>query len=355
MLPCTVLNSENVATEADACVTNGKVFFMVNHARLAVKNLYENYHIRQYKMPSKTRARYMCGPLTAASPVSVELCGNLQIREEHTRLPEGSLKAPLRILQLSDVHLDWNTRDWLWQVQPVLHHVVQAHAIDAIFMTGDYIAHGSGYFEELRDWCQALPHVAHRYAVLGNHDYYEASHGQDALRTLEASGFYVLHNQHHRMECGPARGHIHLHGLDDYVKGEPQPQPLLEFAKTHAEETHILLVHNPAQLNEPLPWGVFDVALAGHTHGGQIFCPEWMASIISESPYVRDWYQVDGNCQLFVHQGTGTASIPFPFRWPPFIRRRFPMTLPRWGMTSEIVIHTLVPEALLKAAWPASC
>jgi uncharacterized protein len=313
---------------------------MLNHAKGALKNLRQNYRIRQNKLTSKTFAQYDYTCITHPSAVAPRLCGPLQVRFESLELNQGSLEAPLSVLQLSDIHLDWNTREYLWQLQPFIHQLVETQKVDAIFLTGDCIAHGSGYITELKEWCQALPHVPHRYAVLGNHDHYEESHGKEPRYAMEQGGFHVLMNETHTLQHA-AGGYIHIHGLDDFVKGSPNPTPLIEHAKTHADDNHLLLLHNPAHMNEPLLWQVFDAAFAGHTHGGQIYCPEWMASIISESPYVRDWYEVDGRCQLFVHTGTGTASIPFPFKLPPLITRRFPVTLPRWGMTSEMVVHNI--------------
>ena len=57
--------------------------------------------------------------------------------------------------------------------------------------------------------------------------------------------------------------------------------------------------------------GRFDLALAGHTHGGQLvvpgLAPFWLPP--GGKRYVRGWYSRNGS-QLFVSRGIGTSIIP---------------------------------------------
>jgi|GEM_PF-5671091 len=300
---------------------------------------------RPTKLPPKTVVEITIEHFHRARFFSIELSGSLSIRVEQVHVPQKSLTRPFRLLQISDAHMDWNTQDWLWNCVPEIHTLVEQYAIESIVFTGDSISHGSDYIAEMEAWFSALP-KRHNYAVMGNHDYYEASRGAAVRDALNCAGFEVLDNHSRTIDLGDNSRFI-LHGLDDFIKGSPYPQNIVTHAEAHPDMNHLLLLHNPAQLLDKHDWYHFDVALAGHTHGGQFLCPEWLAKIVTESPFIKDWYDVDSRdthsgCQLFVHNATGTASIPAPLKLPG-ATRNLPISVPRWGMMSELVIHELVP------------
>ncbi|MFN9691073.1 MAG: metallophosphoesterase [Vampirovibrionales bacterium] len=300
------------------------------------------------RLPSKTQMALTIPKVLEGHFFSHHMQGDLHVRLERVELPAKSLKAPVRLLHLSDVHLDWNTEAWLDALLPHIHRLCESYEIDAIVFTGDAIAFGQDYLPALTDWFKALPDLP-CYGVMGNHDYYEASRGKAVKAALEAGGVHMLVNESHLHEFSETQGAVCFHGVDDFMKGHPDMAALIETAKQTPEHNHVLLVHNPAQMAEPLPWGAFDIALAGHTHGGQFRCPNWLAQLLTESPYIQNWYDIadasysDEGCQLFVHYATGTASVPCPIRLP-FMSRRLPISVPRWGLMSELVIQELVPQ-----------
>jgi predicted MPP superfamily phosphohydrolase len=299
------------------------------------------------RLPSKTQVALTIPKVLDGHFFSHHMQGDLHVRLERIDLPAKSLKAPVRLLHLSDIHLDWNTEAWLEALLPHIHRLCESYEIDAMVFTGDAIAYGQDYLPALSDWFKALPALP-CYGVMGNHDYYEISRGKAVKEALEAGGVHMLVNESHWHTFSDAQGGLFFHGVDDFVKGRPDMAALIETAKETPERNHVLLVHNPAQMAEPLPWGAFDLALAGHTHGGQFRCPNWLARLLTESPYIRNWYQLDdassrnGGCELFVHHATGTASVPCPIRLP-FMSRRLPISVPRWGLMSELVIQEIVP------------
>jgi predicted MPP superfamily phosphohydrolase len=295
----------------------------------------------KHQLESKTESLLQWSSLVVPSLWSTHLQGHLQIRYERVEIPAKSLQTPVTLLHLSDLHLDWNTQAWLEALIPLLHTLCTRYEVDAIVFTGDAIAHSNHYLPALTEWFQALPTLP-CFGVMGNHDYYEPSRGKDTRRAMEAAGVHMLVNESVQHYFSNTQGALTFHGIDDFIQGCPQAEGLIQKAAQHPEDNHLFLLHNPAQVAKPLNWGVFDVALAGHTHGGQFACPDWLAQVITESPYVKNWYRLNEYCQLFVHHATGTASIPCPIKFP-WMKRKFPLSIPRWGLMSEVVIHQLLP------------
>ena len=299
------------------------------------------------RLPSKTQVALTIAKVVEGHFFSHHMQGDLHVRVERVEVAMKSLNAPVRLLHFSDIHLDWNTQAWLKALLPHIHRLCEDFSIDALIFTGDAIAYGQAYLPALSDWVNALPDLP-CYGVMGNHDYYEASGGKAVKAALEAGRMRVLVNESCQHAFSGDRGSVYFHGVDDFVKGRPDVASLLHTAQEHPTLTHVLLTHNPAQMAQPFAWQAFDVALAGHTHGGQFRCPNWFARLVTESPYIRNWYSLGQApstleaCQLFVHHATGTASIPCPIRLP-FMPRRLPISVPRWGLMSEVVIQELVP------------
>lgn len=294
------------------------------------------------RLPSKTQVEVILPHFVPTRFWSIALQGHLKLRVERSGVPQKSLKAPVRLLHLSDVHMDWNTQAWLNALLPYLYSWVELYQIDALIFSGDAIAYGDAYLPALRDWMQALPQQIPQFGVMGNHDYYEASKGIKVREALESGGMQVLMNASVPCLLNEDRGSFYVHGLDDYIRGTPHVPTILEVAESEIEANHFLVVHNPAQLAEPYAWNRFDLAFAGHTHGGQFKCPKWLARRLTESPFVSNWYAIQEHCQLFVHHATGTASIAFPLKLG---RRRPPVSVPRYGLMSEVVIHEIHPQA----------
>ena len=84
-------------------------------------------------------------------------------------------------------------------------------------------------------------------------------------------------------------------------------------------------MHNPDSF-EPLPSGTAPLAMAGHTHGGQVrlpFLPEWSWMTFAKEDEVHadgwiDGYGQPGN-RLYVNRGIGFSIIPIRINCPPEI------------------------------------
>jgi hypothetical protein len=194
--------------------------------------------------------------------------------EKH--IPGGSIS----ILHLSDLHFKkrdaWKTR-FLQSLGP--------HRFDLVLITGDSIDENGG-IENFIAAVRALKPAQGVYCVFGNHDYfryrlrdacvlmffpwitYEVPI-KDVNRlsgALEREGVHILHNRSLTVPDINAT----LLGVDEYETGRDD----VEKASTHVEEgtVNILLAHNPDSVVHA-PDRLIDIALAGHTHGGQIRLP----------------------------------------------------------------------------------
>lgn len=190
------------------------------------------------------------------------------------------------------------------------------------------------------------------YAVLGNHDYASdpANHpGNDAnhatgaetqprarqLRdALEAVGVRVLQNEAIALlPAEDSNSPLYLVGIGAHRPG--QDEPVAAVRQVPAAAPRLVFMHNPASF-QALPPGTAPVALAGHTHGGQVRIPflpewtwmklisdrqnwEWIGEIRGDEVSVSGWiegYGAAGN-QLYITRGIGFSDLPIRFNCRP--------------------------------------
>lgn len=177
------------------------------------------------------------------------------------------------------------------------------------------------------------------YAVLGNHDYAMKSKKaqpdqQLAARLyqrLEAVGVEVLQNEavalapsgnRNRISVTPAIATpLYLVGIGAHWPNNDKPAVAL--AQVPKEAPRLVMMHNPDSF-AGFPAGTAPVAVAGHTHGGQIrvpFTPEWSWLSFSKEDEVHadgwiDGYGQQGN-HLYVNRGIGFSIIPIRINCPP--------------------------------------
>ncbi|WP_295882020.1 metallophosphoesterase [uncultured Thiohalocapsa sp.] len=227
-------------------------------------------------------------------------------RLAHPRLPPAL--AGLRVLQLSDLHLDLDPA-----LGTVLRERLAGVDYDIAVITGDFrnttdADHGPSVAETLALLGVLRPPV---YAVLGNHDFIEI------VPPLERAGLRFLLNEVVPVPYGGAR--LYLAGVDDP-----------HFYRTHDlagvrdaipdEGFTLLLCHSPETYREAADYG-FDVMLSGHTHGGQICLPGGHALVqVCNAPkpmQAGPWHYR----QLVGYTSVGTGACGVPLRWfcPPEI------------------------------------
>jgi hypothetical protein len=127
------------------------------------------------------------------------------------------------------------------------------------------------------------------------------------VQELQRAGVDVLVNEsrHLNTRAGPVR----LYGMDEPNTGQPQapgwpaePVPSL------------VLMHSPLGL-ELLRGAEFDVALCGHTHGGQVALPGGVPVVLprgsGDRRYARGEFRLPGNSsRMIVSRGVGMSDLP---------------------------------------------
>jgi predicted MPP superfamily phosphohydrolase len=224
--------------------------------------------------------------------------GLLTVTRHAAAIPR--LAEPVRLLHWSDLHGRDLSR-MLWN----------GPAPDLIAFTGDLATAGRDLPRTegtLARMDEVWPSTAARFAVLGNHDR-RAGYAAVAAR-LQAHGYRVLRND------GTLWRGIWLAGTDDPHRGRPDLPAALAGAPPGAPR--ILLTHSPELFPQAIAAGV-DLALAGHTHGGQVRLPG-IGAILTASRLGRRYSMGEyraGRSLLFVSRGLGTVHLPVRLFCPP--------------------------------------
>lgn len=231
---------------------------------------------------------------------------------------DRGLKAPLRVAFLSDFHAGPTSC-------PLVFHeafeMIASQKISLLLLGGDFISCRASYIQDLLPLIEKAHAPLGKFAVLGNHDLW--SDHDYITRQLERVGVTVLVNENQTLP--EPFSMISVCGTDDPWTGE------VDIASCFAGSapTRLLLTHAPDGLmylkNEQ-----FDVAFAGHTHGGQIatnsgkplFLPHGKLSRI----YPYGLFKQNNPAYLIVSRGLGCSNFPI-----------------RINAAPELVICDLVP------------
>lgn len=236
---------------------------------------------------------------------------NVRIRRipvSTAKLARGS--APIRIVQVSDVHLGLLVGKR--RLGAILERIREAGP-DLLVATGDMLDAVGDHLEPLAAmWRDVKPRLG-KFAVTGNHEYYTGIPG--ALAFLEGAGFRILRDevlvipgvanligQEYRAPGGLAGSPAHLRPLAELVR-EDDPGLFT-----------VLLKHLPTGFEEEAaPLGI-DLQLSGHTHDGQLFPFRWLVRLSFR--HVAGLHRQGGSL-LYVSRGTGTWGPPLRFLAPP--------------------------------------
>lgn len=223
---------------------------------------------------------------------------------------------PLRLAVIADIHAGAPHIDEAKLAQIVA--VTNAQRPDLVLLLGDYVVHGvaGGTFitpETTAGYLAGLRAPLGVYAVLGNHDWW--LDGSRVRRALAAASITVLENDAARVADG--RHDFWIAGLADDTTRVPDGAKAL--APIPAGAPVVMIMHDPASIDQ-VPLGV-PLALAGHTHGGQIYLP-WLFPPVtpgrSGPDYAYGEITKDGK-RLYVSGGIGTSIIPVRLNMPPEI------------------------------------
>jgi predicted MPP superfamily phosphohydrolase len=209
---------------------------------------------------------------------------------------------PLTIAYASDFHAGSTT-------DPAVLHAgcakLRAAAADVLLLGGDFVTLDPSAAEPLAAELGTIPAPFGRFAVLGNHDWW--ADAPRIARTLEAAGIVLLTNRSVRLRA-PLDG-VWICGLDDHWCGQPDAAAALR----EAAGVRIVLMHSPSGLLD-LGQERFDLALCGHTHGGQLALPGGVPIVVPQGPlsrrYSRGRFSLGDGRTLVVSVGLGCVVLP---------------------------------------------
>ena len=238
------------------------------------------------------------------------LCWARFVAPNRMVIRQTMIPAPvdLNIALVSDMHIGIFTR-----TAKLAQMVAKLNAlhVDMVLIAGDLT------YDPPHDLTAALAPLRHIdkpvYVVLGNHDV-QLPGPPLAHRIVRAMAAPNVQFIEHRVIDFPAFRLAGLYdwwsGRDDaaFLKSLPHDKPLL------------ILMHQPHSLRA-LHGVDFALAMAGHTHGGQVYIPgltEKMFMLIRDEPYVNGFYDTPTG-KLFVTPGIGMTGVPLRFDCPPTI------------------------------------
>ncbi|MDQ1920143.1 metallophosphoesterase [Massilia pseudoviolaceinigra] len=245
----------------------------------------------------------LLGGKVAAWSYRCGLHGKLTVvRYEMNVNREKPLPAPLRVGFVSDLHAGPTTHAGLFDL---LRDQLLLLRPDVLLLGGDYVSFDARYVDRLRDVLTAYTPALGTYAVIGNHD---IRNGRESIETaLRNMGAQVLVNRN--MALPAPFDMVSVCGIDDPWTGNA------DAARTFSEsrQVKLFLTHSPDGLMH-LDKEVFDVAFAGHTHGGQVARRNGAPVLQPTGPLSRQYcygeFAVPGNGTMIVSRGFGCTLIP---------------------------------------------
>lgn len=231
---------------------------------------------------------------------------NWLIVKNFEMLPENDNKV--RVVQFTDTQLgDFYS---LEQFKAAIKKINEMEP-DIILFTGDLIDRANDYddIEAVGELLQTLKAPLGKFAVWGNHDYGGGGHKYYA-EVLENGGFQLLVNEVHQIDAEGKK--LAVIGADDGLYGEEKAQNLISGLDENAY--NILMIHEPDLMDNYLEGNV-DLALAGHSHGGQVALP-FIGAIVKVplgEKYTKGFYDFENErkSKLFVSSGLGSTKLPF--------------------------------------------
>lgn len=208
---------------------------------------------------------------------------------------------PLRIAFASDFHAGATTDP---RVLEAACSAIADEKPDLLLLGGDFVTTRAGYIDQLAPLLASIPAPLGKFGVFGNHD--RRANRAVLSRALDGAGVHMLVNE--TVTLPEPQAAVTILGLDDPIRGSPEYQDM------PGDGVRIVLMHAPDGL---LTLGDrhFDLALCGHTHGGQItvagvrpYLPHGKLS----REYVGGLYRLgsEGDRALIVSRGVGCSTVP---------------------------------------------
>jgi predicted MPP superfamily phosphohydrolase len=229
------------------------------------------------------------------------------IRTETLVLKSPKITRPIRVAQISDVHLGLLIREG--RLLRILEKVTAASP-DVFVSTGDLVDGQTDSLNGVGNLLRDIKAPLGKFAVTGNHELYA---GLDrSLGFMKEAGFRVL-----RGEGTTVGGMINIAGVDDPVvigSGQAREVPEKELLSGLPRDKFTLFLKHRYEV-EKSAIGLFDLQLSGHGHKGQLFPFTLIVRLVT--PYIAGLYDLSSGSRLYVSRGSGTWGPPIRFLAPP--------------------------------------
>lgn len=236
----------------------------------------------------------------------------LEVVETEARLDGWPADVPpARIVLLADPHP--NDREGAW-IDEVVQRTLSCKP-EAVILLGDYHnaldARYSMADTELARRLAPLAAYCPVYYVCGNHDYFEL--GERVRAAFNAEGFVDIEEKTVTLYFANGR-RAKLRGAAHDEEPLPPGRQWKRFSRQELPPDLPLIAatHSPHRF---LTWKLkADLAVTGHTHGGQICFPGGMP-IIARKPWTREmmlggWHKAADGFPLYVTRGIGMSTLP---------------------------------------------
>jgi predicted MPP superfamily phosphohydrolase len=256
-----------------------------------------------------TRRRILTATGIAAAGIAVDALAIeprwLDVTEHD--VPVAKLPSSLEgftIAHVTDAHLKA-----IGPVEEAIHAAVRTQNVQLVALTGDIID-TPRRLSVLRDFCAALRRPGlDAISTLGNWEHWGRIAPSALGKAYADVGVRLLVNE------SSISGGIRIHATDDSTAGEAR----IDAFRLNRGEADLLLTHSPALFDRfPKDFPGFSMALAGHTHGGQVRLGSALVPMLPEGSgrFVAGWYDA-AQSRVYVSRGTGTSIVPVRFTCRP--------------------------------------
>lgn len=268
--------------------------------------------------PSNPRILTKVNIITVVMTIAIAFYGWLEATKvpavKRIELTTPKINQQMTILQINDLHLHRSKS--IKHLRAIV-NLANSLKPDIIVMPGDIIDDTIGHLSEQLGLLTKLNAPRGIFVSIGKHEYY---HGVIPIMwQLQQMGFTLL------SEYGTK-----INGTDVYIAGVPDNPLSRKFVHhpdiltgSDEEDYRILLTHNPTYAKKYIRLG-FDLLLAAHTHGGQIFPFHIFTKLANK--FLAGQYDIEDGV-LYISRGAGY--------WGPPMRILAP---------SDITLITLKPE-----------
>lgn len=224
----------------------------------------------------------------------------------------------LKVVHFSDIHYGMTIK--YAELEKIVNQINFINP-DLVVFTGDLFEKvvDDNMVKELTELFSKIKAKLGKYAINGNHDY---DHQSEFNQIISDSDFINL-NDTYQLIYNNSYTPILISGISTNTYGETKIEEkiasTLEYLNSENNTSiyNILLIHEPDYINN-IDHTKFDLALAGHSHGGQVRFPliGSIYKVQGAKKYYDGYYKVN-DTDLYISSGLGTTLLKFRLLNPP--------------------------------------